>query len=83
MLTLQRQKPAMGKEDVQLLEAVKTAFFITISVLTPLIFLYIGSERGFLPFEFELPLKWPMRVLAVFIVFDICFAYSVLDQWTE
>lgn len=73
----------MAKEDVSLVEAMKVASYITISVLTPLIFLYVGSKRGFLPFEFTLPFSVPMAIIAIFVTFDLCFAYSVLDQWTE
>lgn len=73
----------MAKEDVSLREAMKVASYITISVLTPLIFLYLGSERGILPFDFTLPITIPTGIVALFVTFDLCFAYSVLDQWTE
>lgn len=73
----------MSKEDIQITESLKDASYITIALATPLIFLYVLSQRGVLPFDFGLSVEIPVMVLGVFLLFDIAFAFSVMDQWMD
>lgn len=73
----------MAKEDIRISESLKDASYITIALATPLIFLYVLSQRGILPFNFGLSIEIPIMIVGVFLLFDIAFAFSVLDQWMD
>lgn len=73
----------MDSSNIDILESLKIAFFTTISVVTPLLVLYIVSERGIISMNFDISFSLPIIVLGVFILFNLAFSISVLDQWRD